>query len=91
METLLIIGIALLVVLNLLFVIVLTIAFKFFKDLKFLVNALHEEADKVRLDMASLRLKLAFRSSWLALGLGLLARRHSLKHFADLFFKSNNK
>ena len=88
METLLLVGVILLIVLNLLFISVLIIAFKFLKDLRLLLVELHNEADKMKVDIANMRSRLTNKGSWVALGLGLLGKRAALGRIAEAFAKS---
>lgn len=87
METLLIIGLIMLLVLLGLLVGVLLMIYKFLRDLRYLANLVHVEADKLALDAAALRARISKKSTWLALILGLVSRRGAIKQVADTFWR----
>jgi len=79
METLTIIAIILLLILNVLFISVLVVAWKFLQDLRLLLTLLRHEADKVTVDLAELRSKVRSGSSLFGLALSLITKRKLLK------------
>ena len=88
METLLTVGVILLLILVVLFIAVLLLALKFFRDVRQLLAELHHEADKVKVDIANLRSRITKKSTLFTLALGLLGKRKAVARIAEAFVKS---
>ncbi len=91
MENLLLIGIVLLIVLIILIVAIAIVIFKLLMDLRYLVNLAHLEADKLVVEAANMRSKIARRSNWLGLFMSLIGQRQVIKKLADSFTSTRKK
>jgi hypothetical protein len=84
METLLMVLIGLLLILNIILVAALFIAYRFFRELRAFMESLHYDIDKLRSDYDVVKTKLKGKSSLFMLMLGLVGRRRALKTAAEM-------